>query len=54
MPLKNIEDIQRFQEESEEEFKERLQRYYEREAQAQEDFVNFIYGEDDEDEEEED
>lgn len=50
--MKSLEDIRRFQEESKKEFQERLERYREREAQAQEDFVNFIYGEEEPEEEE--
>ena len=51
MQPKNLEDIQQFVEESEQEFQERLERYLEREAQAQEDFNAFIYGDNNQDEE---
>lgn len=39
----NLDDLHQFQEESLEEFHARLARYRELEAEAQEEFVSFIY-----------
>lgn len=46
-PNINLEELQEFQEEMRDEFQERIQRYYEREEQAQKEFNTLIRPEED-------